>query len=45
MVTIQMNSFKKDDFDAERQTNLSAVVASLRTANPASNKDLVLKNK
>lgn len=29
-----------DDFDAERQTNLSAVVASLRNSNPTSNKDL-----
>lgn len=29
-----------DDFDVERQTNLSAVVAALRMANPASTKDL-----
>jgi signal recognition particle subunit SRP72 len=29
-----------DEFDAERQTNLSAVVASLKQTNPASNKDL-----
>ena len=33
--------FLKDDFDAERHTNLSAVVSSLRTNNPSSNKDLV----
>ena len=32
----------KDDFDNERQTNLSAVVASLRTATSTA-KDLVIK--
>lgn len=32
--------FLKDDYDAERQTNFSAVVASLRASNPTSTKDL-----
>jgi hypothetical protein len=35
---------KKDEFDVERETNLAAVVSSLKYVSPTSAKDLVSYN-
>lgn len=40
-----MVSYLKDEFENERQTNLSAVVASLKNTNPSSTKDLDMSEK